>query len=81
MREDSWSQVFSEMADATWGVFVKFWKHDIWPLLSTMWLFFVLAVPLLIVILILWYLDSIGWRAEGGYYKIGAACVWATIAV
>ena len=36
-------------------------------------MFFALAVPLLIVIRVLWYIDSTGWRPTGGFYKIGLA--------
>ena len=29
--------------------------------------------PLILVILVLWYLDSTGWQAGNGFYTIGSA--------
>jgi hypothetical protein len=37
----------------------------------TVGMFFALAIPLLLVILILWWIDSTGWRPAEGFYKIG----------
>ena len=37
------------------------------------WILFVLAAPLILVILVLWYLDSTGWQAGNGFYTIGSA--------
>jgi hypothetical protein len=49
------------------------WAQHIWPLLATTWILFVLAAPLILVILVLWYLDASGWQAGKGFYTIGAA--------
>lgn len=68
--------LIDELADAArtiWAWLRKFWTQDVWPVLMTVWLFFVIAMPLLIVILILWYLDSTGWQAGEGFYTIGSA--------
>jgi hypothetical protein len=66
----------AEVADAatTIGSWLRaIWVRDIWPLVMTTWILFVLAAPLILVILILWYLDSSGWRAGNGFYTIGSA--------
>jgi hypothetical protein len=61
-------------AAATIGSWLRaFWVRDIWPLLMTAWILFVLAAPLILVILVLWYLDSTGWQAGNGFYTIGSA--------
>lgn len=52
---------------------LTFWKEDVWPLLLGFSFFFVLAIPLFIVLAVLWYLDSIQWKPEAGHYKIGLA--------
>ena len=59
----------ADIADAatTIGSWLRaFWVRDIWPLLMTAWILFVLAAPLILVILVLWYLDSTGWQAGNG---------------
>ncbi|HRD95265.1 MAG TPA: hypothetical protein PLA97_02545 [Rubrivivax sp.] len=66
----------AEIVDAarTIGAWLRaVWTRDIWPLLMTTWILFVLAAPLLLVILVLWYLDASGWQAGKGFYTIGAA--------
>lgn len=62
---------YSEAAQSIWDDVRTFWRQDIWPLLGTVWVFLVMAAPILLVILVLWYLDSIGWRAGPGFYTIG----------
>ncbi len=66
----------ADIADAatTIGAWLRtIWTRDVWPLLMTSWILFVLAAPLILVILVLWYLDSIGWQAGSGFYTIGSA--------
>lgn len=66
----------AEIVDAarTVGAWLRgVWRQDIWPLLMTTWILFVLAAPLILVILVLWYLDASGWQAGKGFYTIGAA--------
>ena len=62
---------YSEAARSIWDDIRAFWRQDVWPLLETVWVFLVMAAPILLVILVLWYLDSIGWRAGPGFYTIG----------
>jgi hypothetical protein len=65
-----WSKL-AELATELVDEAVSFWKEDVWPLFMGFSFFFFLAVPLLIVLGILWYLDSIDWKPEHGRYKVG----------
>lgn len=71
MQYSAWTQAFSELVDAIVAGFVRFWKQDIIQVGLSIGMFFALAIPLLIVILVLWYIDSTGWRPASGFYKIG----------
>lgn len=71
MQEDTWRQALAEMADTLVAALLRFWKHDIVQVCLTLGMFLALAAPLLLVMLVLWYLDSTGWRPESGFYKIG----------
>jgi hypothetical protein len=62
----------SDEAQSVWSVLRAFWVQHIWPLLMTFWIFFALGAPIIFVILVLWYLDSIGWQSGAGFYTIGA---------
>lgn len=75
MSERSWTQGWiRDLAEAVqWaGSAVRaFWRNQILPVLTALSIFLVMAAPLMLVILVLWYLDSIGWRASPGFYTIG----------
>ncbi len=71
MQDGTWSQEFSELARALLATIARFWNEQVIPLALTLGVFLVVALPLLIVIAVLWYLDSTGWRPESGFYKIG----------
>jgi len=71
MLKRAWIEELSEEANSVWAALSSFWTQDVWPVLTTLWIFFVLAVPLIIVIMILWYLDSIGWKSGASFYTIG----------
>jgi hypothetical protein len=71
MQDSTWTRAFLEFLETVLAAFVRFWKQDMVQVFLTVGMFFALAVPLLIVILILWYIDSTGWRPTGGFYKIG----------
>jgi ABC-type dipeptide/oligopeptide/nickel transport system permease component len=71
MKDSTWAQAFAELVGAVLAVLVRFWKQDIVQVGLTVGMFFALAVPLLIVILVLWWIDSTGWQATSGFYKIG----------
>lgn len=71
MQDGAWSQAFSELAATTMQALVRLWKQDIVQVGLAIGMFLALALPLLIVILLLWYIDSTGWRPAGGFYKIG----------
>ncbi len=73
MLKRAWADDLSAAAKAVWTGVRSFWVQDVWPVLMTLWIFRVFAAPLILVILVLWYLDSIGWRAEGSFYTIGSA--------
>lgn len=83
MSLDVWKREFIELVEIISTGIVRFWKEDVWPLFSAISFFVLLAVPLLLLLLVLWYLDAIGWRAESGFYKIGGlappvATVWVS---
>jgi hypothetical protein len=71
MQDNSWREAFSELTGAIAAAMVRLWKQDILQVGLAIGMFLALALPLLIVIVLLWYLDSTGWRPQGGFYKIG----------
>lgn len=75
MSRRSWTHEWArELAEALrWavGAVRTFWREDILPLLTAISVFVLMAVPLILVIVVLWYLDSTGWRASPGFYTIG----------
>jgi ABC-type dipeptide/oligopeptide/nickel transport system permease component len=71
MNDGTWSEALAEIVASVVAAFVRFWKNDVVQVGLTVAFFFALAIPLLLVLLLLWYLDSTGWRPEGGFYKIG----------
>lgn len=73
MQESSWSQALTEIVQAVVATFVRFWKQDMVQVLLTVGMFLALALPLLLVVLLLWYLDATGWRPSSGFYTIGMA--------
>ena len=64
-------QAFSELVASVVQALVLLWKQEIVQVGLAIGMFLALALPLLIVILLLWYIDSTGWRPSGGFYKIG----------
>jgi hypothetical protein len=72
MAKRAWVDELSDEAQSVWSVLRAFWVQDIWPLLMTFWIFFALGAPIIFVILVLWYLDSIGWQSGAGFYTIGS---------
>lgn len=73
MLKHVWIEELADEAKSAWVVLRSFWVRNVWPVLMTLCIFFVFAAPLIIVILILWYLDSIGWQSGHGFYTIGSA--------
>ncbi len=73
MEDRSWSQAFSELAATLSQAVVRLWKQDLVQVGLAIGMFLALALPLLIVIVLLWYVDSTGWRPAGGFYKIGSS--------
>jgi len=71
MQDSGWGQAFAELAASLTQALVRLWKQDIVQVGLAIGMFFALAVPLLLVIFLLWYIDSTGWRPSGGFYKIG----------
>jgi len=67
----TWGQAFAELLKGIGDAFVRFWKQDMVQVALTVGMFLALAAPLLLVVLVLWYLDYIGWRASSGFYTIG----------
>jgi hypothetical protein len=77
MLKRAWMLELWEEARTAWTAMRtalrSFWTQNVWPVLMTLWVFFALVAPMIVVILILWYLDSIGWRSGSGFYTIGSA--------
>jgi hypothetical protein len=71
MQDGSWGQAFAELAQAAVAAMVRFWKQVVVQVGLTLGVFLALALPLLLVILLLWYLDATGWRPSPGFYTIG----------
>ena len=71
MQDITWTRALLELAESVLAAFVRFWKQDMVQVFLAVGMFFALAIPLLIVMLVLWYIDSTGWRPTGGFYKIG----------
>ncbi len=77
MKQHFWNRDLFELADQLYDWLIKFLKEEVWPLMMGVSFFFFLAIPLLIVLGILWYLDAIHWEPEHGRYKVGErAEVW-----
>jgi hypothetical protein len=72
MQDGGWSQAFTEIAESAVRALVRLWKQDIVQVGLAIGMFLALALPLLIVIALLWYVDASGWRPAGGFYKIGS---------
>lgn len=74
MSQPAWAKKglrdFSEAMQYAWSGLLSLWRDDVLPLLTSVGIFLVMAAPILIVILVLWYLDSIGWQASSGFYTI-----------
>lgn len=82
MKPHFWNRDLFELADQLYDWVVRFWKEDVWPMMMGVSFFFFLAIPLLIVLGILWYLDAIHWEPEHGRYKVGARVeVWQVVEV
>ena len=58
---------------------VRFWKQDMVQVGLAVGMFLALAVPLLLVVLVLWYSDYTGWRASSGFYTIGMSEVYVVL--
>ena len=81
MAQGMWKKDFDELVTDVTTAVVRFWKEDIWPMFNAVSFFFLLALPLLLVLLVLWYLDEIGWHSDSGFYKIGLAPGAAVVAL
>jgi hypothetical protein len=71
MQDRTWRQELTELLEVSAAAFVGFWKRDMVQVGLTVLMFLALAVPLLLVMLLLWYLDYTGWRPARGFYTIG----------
>ncbi len=68
-----WNWNLYELADRLYDAVVKFWREEVWPLFMGLSFFFALAIPLLLVLAVFWYLNEIHWEPEHGRYKVGLA--------
>ena len=71
MNQEFWNEDLLKLARILYGWLKRLWWESLWPIVMGFSLFGFLAVPLLVVMAVLWYLDSIQWRPEEGHYKIG----------
>lgn len=71
MQDNSWGEAFHDIGATVVHGLVRLWKQDVMQVGLALGLFAALALPLLILIALLWYLDSTGWRPQDGFYKIG----------
>ena len=71
MKKHFWDTDLIELSARLATELARFVREELWPLMAGVSFFFILAVPLLIVMAILWYLDSIHWKPEEGRYKTG----------
>lgn len=71
VNDSTWAQAFADLLKAVWRGFVRFWTQDMVQVVMTLGMFLALASPLLLIVLILWFLDFIGWRSSSGFYTIG----------
>lgn len=79
MSVRSWMHELGDEAHAAWAELRAFWSQHVWPLFMAAGIFLVMAMPIILVILLLWYLDTIGWRSSGGFYTIGEATHWMAL--
>lgn len=73
MLNRAWISELSEASKYAWHAACQFWANDVWPVLMTFGIFLIFSAPFIILILVLWYLDSIGWKSSAGFYTIGLA--------
>jgi hypothetical protein len=71
VNDGTWGQAIADLLKAVWRGFVRFWTQDMVQVVMTLGMFLALASPLLLIVLILWFLDYIGWRSSSGFYTIG----------
>jgi hypothetical protein len=71
MNKGSWAEALLEISAAAATVIARLWKQAIVHVGLSLGLILVMALPFIIVLLVFWYLESSGWRPQGGFYKIG----------
>lgn len=69
MQDGGWLQAFAELGETIARLWRQFWVQ----MGLYFGLFLVLGLPLILVILLMWFIDSTGWRPASGFYKIGQA--------
>jgi hypothetical protein len=79
MQDGTWGQALSELTATIAQALIRLLKQDFVQVGLAIGMFLALALPLLLVIALLWYIDASGWRPEGGFYKIGASAKDATL--
>ena len=66
-----WLQDLQELVHDAVRLLRGFWINELLPLLTSVGAVLVMAAPIVLVILLLWYLASQGWHAGPGFYTIG----------
>lgn len=69
MKDGGWLEAFSELVDSATAL----WKQLVQSVGLYLGFLLALGLPVILVILLLWWVDSTGWRPQKGFYKIGEA--------
>ncbi len=71
MKDGGWLEAFSELVDSATAAIARLWKQLVVSVGLYLGFLLALGLPVILVILLLWWVDSTGWRPQKGFYKIG----------
>ena len=72
MNTQPWIREASELGQRLRAALRWAWEEMVVPFCATVGAFLIMAAPILLTMLLLWYLDSVGWRPSQGFYTIGS---------
>ena len=73
MKDGGWLEAFSELVDSATAAIARLWKQLVVSVGLYLGFLLALGLPVILVILHLWWVDLTGWRPAKGFYKIGEA--------